>query len=158
MRHFGSGLDPLWVAHAADIAKRHNAKIVAVTTDRLIRHPDFKSTGNKFKRNARANTGHLEDLKWSVDGVELVTLADPDAPMADCMALHKKIGRQSKNRKGGRPSKNPPGFKKERRLRNQSKVFWMCAVGYPVRQIARILDEPESTVRRWVRHFLRPPK
>ena len=158
VRHVGSGFDPLWVARVADIAKRHNAKIVAITTDRLIRHADFKSKGTEYERNARANTEDLDDLKRYADGVELVTLVDPDAPMADCMALHKEIGQQVKGRKGGRPRKNPPGYKKERRLRNQSKVFWMRAVGYPVRQIARILDEPESTVRRWVRRFLRPPK
>ena len=156
VQQVGSGFDPLWVVRAADIAKRHNGKIVAITADRLIRHPDFKSTGNNYERNARANTEDLEDLKRFAGCVELVTLTDPDATLAECMALYKKIGQQVKGRKGGRPRKNPPGYKKERRLRNQSKVFWMRAVGYPVRRIARILHEPESTVRRWVRRFLGP--
>jgi hypothetical protein len=155
VRHVGSGFDPLWVGRAAYIAKRHNAKIVAIATDRLIRHPDYKSTGTRYERNARACTEDLEDLNRYADGVELVTLTDPDATLADCMAVHKKIGQHAKGRKGGRPGKNPPGYKKERRLRNQSQVFWMRAVGYPVRQIARILDQPESTVRRWVRRFFR---
>jgi len=151
----GPGFDPLWVARAADIAKRHKAKLVAITTDRLIRHLDYKSTGSSYERNARASTEGLDDLKRYADGVELVTLVDPDAPLAECMGVMKKIGQQVKGRKGGRPGKNPPGYKKERRLRNQSQVFWMRAVGYPVRQIARILDQPESTVRRWVRRFFR---
>lgn len=153
--HVGPGYDPLWVARAADIAKRHNAKLVAITTDRLVRHPDYKSTGSNYERNARANTEGLDDLKRYADGVELVTLVDPDAPLATCMGVMKKIGQQVKGRKGGRPGKNPPGYKKERRLRNQSQVYWMCAVGYPVRKIAHMLDLPESTVRRWVRRFFR---
>jgi len=159
VKYVGSGFDPLWVARAARRAKQHNAtKIVAIATDRLIRHPDFKATGNDWERNARAHTDDLEKLKWYAGSVELVTLMPPDAPLSECMALYKKIGQQIKNRKGGRPRKNSPGYKKERRLRNLSKVFWMRAVGYPVRRIARILDIPESTVRRWVRHFWPPPK
>ena len=140
----------MWVARVADIAKRHNAKIVAITTDRLIRHADFKSKGTEYERNARANTEDLDDLKRYADGVELVTLVDPDAPMADCMALHKEIGQQVKGRKGGRPRKNPPGYKKERRLRDQPEAVRLRAEGKSIREIAHILGVPVSTVHRWL--------
>ena len=155
VRYVGSGCDPLWVSRAAAIAKPHHAKLVALTTDRFVRHPDYKSTGSDYERNARANTEALEDLKRYVGGVELVTLVDPDAPLATCMGVMRRVGQQVKWNPGGRPKKNPPGYKKQRRLKNQPQVFWMHAVGYTARRIARILDLPESTVRRWVRRFFR---
>ena len=152
--HFvGSGFFPLHLAYAATLAKQCGAKIVALTTDRLIRNNFYKSTGSNLERNARANLEGLETLKQCAQGIELVTLLHPNASLNECLGLQKKIGQEVKGRKGGRPKKNSPGYKKVRRNENLQIVRRLRIEGVGIREIARRLGLPEATVRYWVRNF-----
>lgn len=154
VKYVGSGFEPLRLPLAVKYAEQHRAKIVAISTDRFIRNEFFKSTGSKSERNARANIKGLETLKQSAQGIELVTLLYPNASLLECSGLQKKIGQQFKNRKGGRPKKYPPGYKKKRRNEYLPKVRCLRSEGLGIREIARRLDLPEATVRYWVRKFL----
>lgn len=156
VRYVGSGFEPLRLPFAVRMAQQHGAKIVAITTDRFIRHDYFKSTGSKFERNARANIEGLEALKQCAQEIELVTLLHPNASLLECSGLQKKIGQRFKNRKGGRPKKNTPGYKKKRRNEYLPKVRRLRSEGSAIREIARRFDLPEATVRYWVRNFLKP--
>ncbi|MCH9652586.1 MAG: recombinase family protein [Planctomycetes bacterium] len=150
----GSGFYPFRLAYAASLAKQSGAKIVALTTDRFIRNEFFKSTGSKFERNARANIEGLETLKQCAEGIELVTLVHPNTSLLECSGWQKKIGQQVKSRKGGRPKKNPPGYKKERRHEKLPKVRELRSEGVGIRETARRVSLPEATVWYWVRNFL----
>ncbi len=153
VRYVGSGFEPLRLPLAVRFAKQHSAKIVALSTDRFIRHESFKSTGTKKARTLRVNTGGLEILREIAKGVELVTLLDPNATLPECAGLQKKIGQQMKNSKGGRPNKRKPGYKKERRQKNLPIVFQLRTEGLKIRDIARKLIIHESTIRHWLRNF-----
>lgn len=153
VRFVGSGFFPLRLAYAATLAKQCGAKIVALTTDRLIRNEFYKSTGSNLERNVRANLEGLETLKQCAQGIELVTLLHPNASLSESSGLQKKIGQEVKGRKGGRPKKNPPGYKKVRRDENLPTVRRLQIEGVGIREIARRLGLPEATVRYWVRNF-----
>ena len=152
-KYVGSGLDPLHLIQAAKIARQCSAKIVALTTDRFIRHEFFKATRAK-NRQLRVNQYGLELLQDIATGVELVTLEDPNASLSKCAGLLKRVGQIAKGRKGGRPKKKIPGDKKKRRQHYLPRVYQLCTEGHSNREIARRLNLPESTVRYWVRNFL----
>lgn len=150
VHHVGAGVYALLVGRAAAIAKPQKAKIVAVTTDRLVRNENFVSTGLNCQRNARATIGELHILTEAANGVELVTLVPPNASLAKCLGVQKKVGQMLKRRKGGRPKKTKPGYKKQRRDSTKPEAVRLRLEGKSIREIARILDVPASTVHRWV--------
>ncbi|QDT18325.1 recombinase family protein [Gimesia chilikensis] len=153
VRYVGSGFEPLRLPLAVRFAKQHGAKIVALSTDRFIRHESFKSTGSKKARKLRVNTRGLEDLREIAKGVELVTLLDPNASLEDCIKLQSEIGQQAKFNKGGRPLKRKPGYKKQRRLKFLEKVIQLQEQGKSIRDIEKELKIPSSTVHSWVSSF-----
>ena len=95
-----SGFDPYWLGQAVRQAKASNAKLVAETTDRFIRHPLYHSKRNPDAQARETDLGNLED---ATDGVPLVTFLHPDASPTDVRSHQRKRGQQQKNRKGGRP-------------------------------------------------------
>ena len=96
-----SGFDPYWIGAAVEIAKKHDAKIVALSTNRLIRHPAYHS---ERCWDAQARTPDLEYLKYWAQGVQLVTVLNPDASPREERSLQTKVGQCAKGRKGGRPT------------------------------------------------------
>ncbi|QDT82451.1 recombinase family protein [Gimesia chilikensis] len=153
VRYVGSGFEPLRLPLAVMYAKQHRAKIVALTTDRFIRHESFKSTGTNKTRSFRVNERGLENLQEIAKGVELVTLQDPNAILEDCLKLQREIGQLSKSNKGGRPLKRMPGYKKERRQKNLEKTIQLKKQGKSVREIGKELKIPSSTIHTWVSSF-----
>jgi hypothetical protein len=136
---------------AVDFAKKHGAKINAESTDRIVRHPDYDS---KSYPDAQARESELVELRWLKNGVPFTTDLHPDASPEEVRSYQRKRGQWAKRRKGGRPRKAKPGYKKERRLRIQPEVYRLSLDGVPIREIARIVNLPESTVRAWVRRFV----
>jgi len=145
--HVGSGTDPYWLAPAVALAKEQGAKLLAECTDRFIRHPAYHSNDNP---DAQARDEELKDLAWWAGGVTLVTLLHPDASPPEVRSHQRKRGQRAKGRKGGRPKVNKPGYKKQRRRLNMSKVFWMSTVGFSVRKIAELLKQHPTQIQRWI--------
>jgi len=150
IRHVGSGRNPYWLAKAVVIAKEHGAKLVAESTSRFIRHPGYHSVQNW---TAQARDVDLEDLRWWTKGMTLVTLLNPDASPADERSYQSKRGQRAKGRKGGRPKQNEAGYKKQRRISNLPKVYWMNVCGLSIRRIATMLQVPTMTVHGWIQRL-----
>jgi DNA invertase Pin-like site-specific DNA recombinase len=129
---------------AAEKASRRGRTLVAESTDRFIRPPDFHA---KRRWNAQANG---DDLSWLIYSVpaELATLSHPDEPPARVRSRQTKRGQSEKGRKGGRPTK--PGHKKRRRQRLRPIALKLHREGYSYRRIASRLRVPFSTISRWI--------
>jgi hypothetical protein len=97
--HVGSGWFPQ-LHPAVQLAKEHNAVIVAETMCRVARPTDFHPSKNP---NACLTNGDLHNIKWQLDGVPLYTINDPDATAGRNRSRQTKRGMHGKNRKGGRP-------------------------------------------------------
>lgn len=154
VRRVGSGFWPFMVGQAAELAKQNNAKIVAVSTDRFIRHENFKTRGTDYELNARANDESLNDLQRAANGVELVTLVHPNSPLGECGGVLKQIGQQHKGRTGGRPKRKIPGYKKQWREQKLVQARRLLRAKLSIRETAECLDIGESTLRYWLRKFL----
>lgn len=149
IRRVRSGTDPGWIAYASVLAKKHGTKLVAVSADRFIRNSRFESNV-AWKQELRATELELKELERAADGVKLVTILHPDAPLEECLRIAQMNGRNHKDKKGGRPKKIAPGAKKEIRQLNKSKLFWLRAAGFTNKsEIARMLGTHESNIRRW---------
>ena len=147
VRHCGSGADPYWIARPVAIAQPQGALLLAESTDRLIRHAGYDSKTNP---DAQARKTELEDLKQWADGVPLVTVIAPDAPPTLARSHQSRRGQSAKWRKGGRPPKVQPGWKKLRREQKQPLAIEMRREGKSIRQIAKALNVPCSTVQGWI--------
>ena len=150
-RKVASGQDSIWLAPAVGKAQEYGAKILAESTDRLKRHQDYHSVK---RPDAQATEWDLEMLALDTEGVWLVTALHPDATPKEVRSYQRKRGQAQKRKKGGRPKVAPPGAKVARRENHKAEVIRLRTAGIGVREIARRLNVPESTVRRWVRRFL----
>lgn len=132
---------------AARKARKAGAVLLAESTDRLIRSKAFHTKRNP---GAQPTVQEFEELLRATQGVPLATILHPDTPWREVRAWQAKRGQHAKGRKGGRPSKKRPGCKKQKRLANRSKVFWMRLCGMSVRRIASLLKVPTMTVHDWI--------
>jgi len=137
-----SGFDPWWLARAAVLAKKHNAVIVAESTDRFIRHPGYHSCRWP---DAQARPGDLQDLQQVTDGVRLMTFLHPDATPEEIKSHATKRGMHTKQKMGGNP-----GYKKQRRMELLPEVIKLHRRGKSTRQIAVRIGVPQPTVFRWI--------
>jgi hypothetical protein len=148
--HVGPGTSPIWLARAAALAKARGAKILAESTDRLIRHPGYHSAE---WNDAQARECDLAEMAYYTDGVVVATLLHPNATPAEVRAYQRKRGQRAKAARGGRPAKRP-GYKKQRREELMPRVKQMVAEGASINRIAVELKIPRRTARRWERSFL----
>jgi hypothetical protein len=138
-----SGFDPYWLAGPVEIAKRRKAKLVAESTNRFIRHPAYHSKDNP---TAQARESDLDDLRWWTQGLELVTIHDPDAEPGGERSEQIKRGQDAKGRKGGRPRKRRRWPKETREQARELR-----RAGASLGEIARELGVPRPTVQYWLR-------
>jgi hypothetical protein len=143
--------DPLWLATAAYKAKKLRAALLAETTCRFVRSPHF-SAKLTAKRQELPSDGDYWYLHYMTGGVPLLTVADPDAAATVMRSCHRKRGQQSKGRFGGRPEAKKPGYKKNNRIAKRPIALQMKSNGKSLAAIARELEEPKSTVQRWVKN------
>jgi DNA invertase Pin-like site-specific DNA recombinase len=153
--HVGPGWDTeALTAALATCRKRGIRVLLAETTDRFLRHPEYHSSENpdaqpteeQFRQLAR-NAAHY--------GVTLLTHLHPDASPAEVRSYQSTRGQRAKGKAGGRPKRKVPGAKKQRREQlGLSKTFWLVGVGYSRREVAEITGVPPSTVTGWVRNRL----
>jgi len=149
--HVGPGWDPSWLAPAVETAKKCGAKLLARSTNRFIRHPDYHSINNP---DAQARDVDLEAMWRVADGEPLVTVVPPDAPPGDERSKETTWGQQQKGHKGGRPTKTKPaGYKKERREQQLNRVLKLHRRGLPLGDIVVLIGTPKSTTARWIAKY-----
>ena len=150
VRREKSGWDCKWLAEAVEKARAHGAKLVAETTSRFIRNPDYHS---KNAPDAQATKEDLQGLAVWTDGVTLVTLLHPDASAGEERSYQTRRGQDAKGKKGGRPRKQLPGRKKERRRELIQQVLTLDRKGWSRRAIASRISVPKSTIQDWIRRY-----
>lgn len=143
--HRGLGWDTYALEIAAGMASRYGAKVLAESTDRLVRSPHYHSNNNFY---AQARVVDLEDLKLL--GVTFATVLHPDALPCEAKSCHIKRGQWAKGRKGGRPKKSKPGYIKRRRAEQRPVALSMRWEGASLAQIAEKLRVPRSTIQDWI--------
>jgi hypothetical protein len=152
----GNGANPEWLAAAAVLARRRGARLLAETTDRLIRHPDYHST---LRPKLQAGQAQLERMAECLDGAEVMTLVDPDAPPHDNMSQHRQRGQEQKGHCGGRSLKKEqtagsrPGDGRILRKKWTRTVLSMHRAGAPYREIEAATKIPWKTCWNWVRFW-----
>jgi hypothetical protein len=137
-----SGQHPFWLLKAVQLARQFNAKLVAETTDRFIRHPAYHSEKSP---NFQARESDLKELQFVTSGILLVTMVHPDATPEQVRSYQRKRGQRMKNAKGGRPERP-----KNRRERLFEPVRKMRLAGASLGEIAKHYGfRNRSTVARW---------
>jgi len=135
-----------WLYKAANHAAKAGAVLLAESTSRFARHPNYHP---KLRPHLVAGAIELRNLQWVCGNVTLVTLHHPDTTWQEERSYQSKRGQQRKGNHGGRPRSHKPGYKKQRRLQALPKVRWMKSVGMSNRAIARALGTDEKNVRQW---------
>ena len=146
--HVGSGFDPSWLTPIAAQAERLGAKLLVTEVTRFIRHPGY----GPRDQSAQARESELDDLKFQTLGVPLVTLLHPDASSYECRAFQTRLGKDAKGKRGGRPRKRTPGYKKRLREQKKPQAIEMRLGGASLNEISRALNVQRSTVQGWVIH------
>ena len=126
-----------------------NTGIVATSTDRFLRNRDF-TTDEPDLLPTDVEFGKLKELTC---GVPLVTLLHPDTPSRKVRSYQTKWGQSAKKRKGGRPRKKIPGYKKKRRMEKLDRVLRLQRRGRNPSQIARMVGIARSTICDWIEKY-----
>ena len=141
------GPPPLLVTALA-CARQHGAVLVAPYRDRLIRsHLYYQDKECRDARYELPSAAEYRLLHRLAAGVPLATLLHPDSTGARGLQIRR--GQAAKGGRGG--GDRLAGYKKRRRRLNESKVLWLGAVGFSVRQIAAKLKAHPTQVQRWKR-------
>jgi hypothetical protein len=151
IRFQGSGYLPWdWIPHAAYIAKKANAVLLAESTDRFIRNRHYRPK-SKIKQRLQATDEELNELVCCADGVPLMTHLHPDTHWKKVRSYQTIRGHRGKNRTGGRLRSKRPGWKKRRKdeLKGRAQRFYKS--GMSIRDVAKRLRTPPSTISDWLR-------
>jgi DNA invertase Pin-like site-specific DNA recombinase len=130
---------------AIDDARQHGAILVAASRDRFIRAASF-GRGQKAKCEPPSDHEYRELVRLA-DGVPLATIIHPDDPGVRAEQI--KRGQRAKGRRGGRPPKKPPGYKRQRRIELRPRAIELRRQGWALRRIGAALNVNESTLRGW---------
>ena len=100
----GPGADPYpyWLVRARLLAERHGAKLLAETTDRLVRHPLYHSANHP---DLQAREADLREMQRLTKGIIIATDLNPDASPEEVRSYQRKRGQEMKGNCGGRPRK-----------------------------------------------------
>lgn len=148
---------------AITFARKHNAVIVALSRDRLLRHDEHKRT---FDTESPTKEEYDQLLDLAGD-VPLLTISDPNASCSDVRSSQIRRGQRTKRNKGGRPSKAEtkskvaPGELKQRRIQMRPFVIQLRARGSTFSDITEAVNRDHNvsppisseTVRCWCREF-----
>lgn len=93
-----------WLWRARCLAKRHDAIILAESTDRFVRHHGYRSN-RPTRVNLQATDMDLQDLAYTTRGTVLMTYLHPDTSPKDVRSHQRKRGQWAKENPGGRPAK-----------------------------------------------------
>lgn len=129
-----SGFDPsCYIPRALQLAKEHNAVIVAESVDRFIRHRDYEPVYNFDLQPQQAD---LKQLLADTAGIQLFTILAPNSSPEKVRDYQSKRGEIFSSRK----ARNPCLLK----LAKQ-----MAETGYSNNRISKYIYIPRTTIRRW---------
>lgn len=126
------------LASAFARARSLGACVLAESTDRYLRHPDYKDTKTLWP-----TADQFEGLLARAAGVLLATVIDPNAPHEEVRQYQQKRGLLYK-----RPHRYQPRHH-EARAMAQLRAALRAGVTAK-RAVARLCNRPESTVRGWI--------
>ncbi|MCA9070740.1 MAG: recombinase family protein [Planctomycetaceae bacterium] len=143
---------------AFEVAKLHNAILVAPSRERIIRSKNYN--GN-FESD-QPTVAEYNALQVLADGVTIATILHPDE---FGRSKETKRGQQAKGNKGGRPPKEKPKTKPHGKVRREAYlplVLEMHKVGFSLRIIAAELnamddgfpDVCHKTISNWIKEEL----
>ncbi len=100
--YIGSRFDSaIPIVMARKLAKRRKAKyLLAESTDRFVRHADFR-TNDKKRKQYRATESQLQYLHREAGALRLMTYVDPDATAEQVHSHRTKRGQWAKGNRGG---------------------------------------------------------
>ncbi len=151
--HTGHGADPGWLAPAANPARLRGALLLAESTDRFIRSPDYHSADSP---DAQAGEEDLARLAAVTRGCRLMTLLDPGAPPTEVRSYQRQRGQERKARRGGRGNRAvgaaacSPGATKRRRKTWLRHVLSMYRAGASYGEVSRGTGISKMTCHNWV--------
>lgn len=151
--HIGHGSNPKWLTPYAKFAKKHGYCLLAESTDRFIRSPDYHPHKNP---HAQPTERDYRRLRQATLGIKLVTLLHPDASYRQVRRYQTRRGQIAKCQSGGRPQKQPAGYKKQRRQELQPQVVELRHAGLTERAIGQKLGVAPSVVHSWLHREKRP--
>ncbi len=154
-KHVWDGKDPVWLSKAVELGTIHGAKLLAETTDRFIRHPDYHS---KNYPNAQARKEDLDFLKTFTGNAMLVTHLPPNSNPGQVRSYHIKRGRDQKI---GKVPKKPKeqGKRKQRKELLMPLIMSLHKKGLSSRKIeARVIEETgikisHMTISIWIKNL-----
>nr|WP_044181574.1 hypothetical protein [Pirellula staleyi] len=139
-----SGCHSDWLRNVARKARAAGANVLlARDTSRFVRHPSFHLTK---RPSLLPRAEDFERAKANADGLRLMTLFAPDAPIDEIRLrrTRKKAGRKPKRR-------NKPNHRQAYAI---EKVTWARRLGMrSVREIAKFLERPPSTIQGWLKQY-----
>jgi hypothetical protein len=145
-RLIGQRYRPLWIKKAVAKLKRKRADwLLAETTDRFARNPDFDCMHNS---DVQATPKLLRTLQ-RLSGNRLMTHLNPDATASEIRSYQRKRGQRHKGNKGGRPKKITYRPRYNELPKTVARVRWLRAKGKSWRFIAQRVCRSPSTIRGW---------
>lgn len=137
--------DRFGLVNAVEMAKEHDAVIVAFAADRFLRNEYYQSTHPEITPTIR----EYEKLMKLVKGVPLLTYLHPDTLHNKITGMRSRLGQELKRNKGGRPRKIEPGYKKRWKKGKYDEVRRLYEKGLSYSDINWYTDVPKSTIRDW---------
>jgi len=132
---------------AGALAKPTGGSVVAESTSRLIRSGNYNSRTN---RNALPSDLEFAELIRVSQSVPLVTIHPPDLSEKEESRCQTRRGMIPKDRRGGRPHKKPPGYKKEQRLKDEPRAIALWQSRMSLGEISSEICRAKSTIEYWV--------
>lgn len=134
----------LELQRAFDLARQHDATILAESTDRFVRHPAYHSAARPY---AQARDCDLRRLTADAGGVRLATMLDPNASASDI---------RSHQTKRGLPQMKA-GYKKARRAEQRPQVIERWRQGATLGDLAKEFGVAKSTIADWLKDVEQHP-
>jgi hypothetical protein len=138
------------LAEAKSLARQTGGSVVAESTSRFIRSEAYNSRTN---RKALPSESEFADLMRFAPDVPLVTIHHPDLSEKEESRCQTKRGMIPKDRRGGRPRKEPPGYMKAQRLRDEPRAIALWKQGMTLGAISTEIGRPKSTIEYWVERY-----
>jgi DNA invertase Pin-like site-specific DNA recombinase len=135
---------------ALRLAREAGAVLLLESTNRALRGESYYRDGDEWTVPTR---DEWERMLRFADPVPFVAVDDPALPPRDQRGRESARGQREKGRHGGRPSKNVPGYKKQRRIDKLPEVLRMRREGASYGAIARATGLPRTTVADWCRRY-----
>jgi DNA invertase Pin-like site-specific DNA recombinase len=127
--------------------REHGAILLAESVDRFLRPVAYNPKTDPDEWPTVEDFASLGELAGEVP---LATMLHPDTDWKAVRGHQIWRGQQAKGKRGGRPASNPPGYKKEWRLKFKPLVLELKDAGDSLSEIESKTGVSRSTSSRWI--------